>query len=68
MLSLGGQFAADMNKGKDTLPPRVPGRSQKADKAFDQWLQRGLHDLFDQVAREPIPDDLLRLIEEDRKK
>lgn len=40
----------------------------KTDKAeaFDIWLQRGLHQLYDSVAKEPIPDDLLRLIEQDR--
>ena len=35
--------------------------------AFDIWLQRGLHQLYDDVAREPIPEELLKLIEEDRK-
>ena len=39
----------------------------KAPAAFDLWLQRGLHKLFDDVASEPIPDELLRLIEDDRK-
>lgn len=43
-------------------------RKGKADAAFDLWLQRGLHKLFDDVAREPIPDELLRLIENDREK
>lgn len=36
--------------------------------AFDLWLQRSLHQLFDQVAKEPIPEALLRLIEQDRQK
>lgn len=36
------------------------------DRAFDLWLQRGLHQLYDSVAKEPLPEDLLRLIEEDR--
>jgi len=35
---------------------------------FDIWLSRGLHKLFDDVANEPIPEELLRLIEEDRQK
>ncbi len=35
-------------------------------KAFDIWLQRGLHQLYDSVAKEPIPDELLKLIEQDR--
>ncbi|ONG46205.1 hypothetical protein BKE38_25625 [Pseudoroseomonas deserti] len=36
------------------------------DAAFDLWLQRGLHAMYDGVAKEPIPDELLRLIEQDR--
>ena len=38
------------------------------DRAFDLWLQRGLHQLYDQVAKEPLPEELLRLIEENRNK
>ncbi len=38
------------------------------DAAFDIWLRRGLHQMFDDVAREPIPPELLRLIERDRQK
>ena len=36
--------------------------------AFDIWLQRSLHQLYDDIAQEPVPDELLKLIEEDRKK
>ena len=42
-------------------PPTAP-----PDAAFDTWLQRGLHAMYDDIAREPIPDELLRLIEQDR--
>lgn len=42
------------------------GQEDGVDRAFDIWLQRGLHQLYDQVAREPLPEELLRLIEEDR--
>ena len=38
----------------------------EGNSAFDTWLNRGLHKMFDEVAREPIPDDLLKLIEDDR--
>ena len=31
-----------------------------------QHLQRGLHQLYDSVAAEPIPAELLRLIEADK--
>nr|WP_263967903.1 NepR family anti-sigma factor [Roseomonas sp. SXEYE001]MCV4208938.1 NepR family anti-sigma factor [Roseomonas sp. SXEYE001] len=45
----------------------VNGRGAAApEAAFDLWLQRGLHQMFDDVMREPIPEELLRLIEQDR--
>jgi len=43
------------------------GRSTP-DAAFDLWLQRGLHAIYDDVASEPVPEELLRLIQEDRRK
>jgi len=42
------------------------GPEDAVERAFDLWLERGLHQLYDQVAKEPVPDALLRLIEEDR--
>ncbi len=49
--------------------PRPARREEGAsDAAFDLWLQRSLHQLYDQVAKEPIPEELLRLIEQDRGK
>ena len=50
--------------GKLTGPQSARGR-RKPEVAFDQWLNRGLHQLFDNVAKEPIPEDLLKLIEND---
>ena len=54
-----------MTQGNDSQdgPPRR--RRRKPESAFDQWLARGLHQMFDEVAREPIPEDLLKLIEDD---
>jgi Anti-sigma factor NepR len=43
-------------------------QSRPVDAAFEVWLQRGLHALYDGIAREPVPDELLKLIEEDREK
>ncbi|MBC7433317.1 MAG: hypothetical protein H7345_14740 [Rubritepida sp.] len=37
-------------------------RSSSADTAFDLWLQRGLQQVFADVAQEPIPDEILALI------
>lgn len=45
---------------------KAPPESRKADAAFDLWLQRGLHEIYDEVAKEPIPEALLKLIKEDR--
>ena len=57
-----------MTGGKDGTPEKSRQNDASSDKEnpFDLWLKRGLHQLFDDVANEPIPDELLRLIEEDR--
>ncbi|TCZ55391.1 hypothetical protein [Roseicella aquatilis] len=47
---------------RSTAPPF---QDPEAD-AFDLWLRESLRDAFDEVAAEPVPEDLLRLIEEDR--
>ena len=46
------------------------GRGRKAapDVAFELWLERGLHKMYDDIASEPIPPELLELIERDREK
>lgn len=51
---------------KDEPSSKPAPKPRKAEAAFDIWLQRGLHQMFDDVAREPVPEELLRLIEEDR--
>ncbi len=52
------------DEGKPTTM-RAP--SSQAD-AFDLWLQRGLHELFDDIANEPVPEALLKIIEAGRPK
>jgi hypothetical protein len=55
-------------------PPRPSATAAKAaaqvkpETAFDIWLERGLHKLFDNIAQEPIPEALLKIIEQDRNK
>ena len=46
--------------------PRADRAEKDPSEAFDVWLQQGLHKLYDSVAKEPIPDELLKLIEQDR--
>jgi hypothetical protein len=37
-------------------------------RAFDIWLERKLHDMFDSTSLEPLPADLLSLVHELSKK
>ena len=57
----------DMNDSKPRKPPKAKADATKPE-AFDLWLKHGLHRIYDDVANEPIPQDLLKLIEEDRQK
>jgi hypothetical protein len=34
-----------------------------SDRAFDRWLNRQLHGLYDPVLAEPLPDELMRLLD-----
>ena len=53
----------------DAPPPkRRPDPAPGGKSAFDLWLDRGLHRMFDEVAQEPIPEELLKLIDTDRSK
>ncbi len=56
-----------MNEPKPKKLPR-PGADAAKPEAFDLWLRRGLHKIYDNVANEPIPEELLKLIEDDRSK
>jgi hypothetical protein len=49
-------------------PPPEPEKAGEGGGAFDAWLKQGLHKLFDEVAGEPVPEALLKMIEEDSKK
>ena len=49
----------------DPSAPRVKRSEKGPTEAFDVWLQQGLHKLYDSVAKEPVPDELLELIEQD---
>ena len=57
-----------MRQRKDKPVPVRPPQERKTEAAFDLWLHRSLHRLFDEVANEPIPEELIRLIEEDKRK
>lgn len=52
--------------GKDEKSGSARKGRKNEDEAFDLWLRRGLHQLFDDVTSEPIPEELLRLIQDDK--
>jgi hypothetical protein len=35
------------------------------ERPFDAWLQKQLHAMYDEIASEPLPSDLLNLIDKD---
>ena len=50
-----------------------PARNKKmkaapAERPFDMWLQKQLHAMYDEIAAEPLPDDLLGMIQRDAEK
>lgn len=58
-------------KDRKPVSQTAPGRKGRAatpDAAFDLWLQRGLQTIYGDVAKEPIPPELLALIEASGKK
>ncbi len=62
----GRKTMSSMGQAQDRTRKGDPDTVSRA--AFDIWLQHGLHQMFDGVAKEPVPEELLRLIEADRNK
>ncbi len=60
-------------QGSPPRPPQTPAASGKvtseraAHRAFDLWLDNGLHEIFDGVTKEPIPEELLKLLKGETK-
>jgi hypothetical protein len=50
-------------RGIETAKPRTKGASPE--RPFDMWLQKQLHAMYDEIASEPLPGDLLNLIDHD---
>jgi len=53
-------------KGRVGDAPRAAAKSAP-ERPFDMWLHKQLHAMYDEVAAEPLPEDLLNLIERDEK-
>jgi hypothetical protein len=58
---------ADDGRNRPTESRPNPPRSQppREERPFDVWLNRQLHAMYDDIAREPLPRDVVELIERD---
>lgn len=63
-------MANDNKPQKDRAADAVRNKNMKApaEKPFDMWLHKQLHAMYDEIAAEPLPDDLVNLIERDAEK
>ena len=61
-----GDKGSGSEKSNGQARPRPKGG--RSSTAFDLWLQRELQDMFADVSREPVPDELMRLIDESKAK
>lgn len=57
-----------MTDGKEKPGRKSNLQSRPTDSAFDNWLNRGLHELFDGVMNEPVPPEILHIVQDDNKK
>lgn len=54
-----------MADGEKPLPGGRAAGPAAEEQPFDRWLRKQLHAMFDEVVNEPLPPDLVRLIDED---
>lgn len=64
-------FRGIKNMAKDDKPLNdearegAGGKVKSTERPFDLWLQKQLHAMYDEIASEPLPEDLLKLIDRD---
>jgi hypothetical protein len=59
----GSRELGDDDERKRTAADRP---AEGAEDPFELWLRQSLHEAFDPALEEPVPVEVLRLIEEDR--
>ena len=57
--------AATARAPREGSEPRLEGGPSAEGDLFDLWLQRQLHRCYAAITAEPIPEELLRLIDKD---
>ena len=62
-------MANDDKSRADRTTDQVRQRAKGSDdRPFDMWLQKQLHAMYDEIASEPLPNELLNLIDHDADK
>ena len=62
-------MASDDKPKKDRVGETARAKMKSStERPFDVWLQKQLHAMYDEIAGEPLPTDLLSLIESDAEK
>jgi hypothetical protein len=56
------------NRSKAGEAPRTKMKAALTERPFDLWLQKQLHAMYDEITNEPLPNDLLDLIETDARR
>jgi Anti-sigma factor NepR len=52
---------ADTGMGKDRARPDRPGK--RARNGLDErWLEKKVRDMYQEVVNEPVPDDILKIL------
>jgi len=54
-------------KANESAKPKALPKAPR-ERPFDMWLQKQLHSMYDEIAAEPLPSDLLNLIDKDADK
>jgi hypothetical protein len=52
----------EMTDRKEPSPKKPGQKSHPSESAFDKWLNRGLHELFDDVMKEAVPPEMMKLL------
>jgi hypothetical protein len=54
---------ADAGSGKNEARPAEPGKRRTRNSGMDErWLERKIRDMYQEVVDEPVPDDILKIL------
>ena len=53
---------ADTGTDKDRARPDEPGKRRARSGLDERWLEKKVRDMYQEVVNEPVPDDILRIL------